>query len=109
MARPPKLRPMNAQAEMPVTRYETDTAALYSIDVAAHLAQVPRHLILVACKHRLIAPQPDPGNGAYYFDAETLRTLRRIGYLHQQCGVNMTGIRIILGLMDEVSRLRTAD
>lgn len=103
---------MNAQAEIPlraVQRFSVDSSAVYTIDAAAHLAQVPRHLILVACKHRVIEPQQDPYNGAYYFDAEAIRTLRQVGYLHQQCGVNMTGIRIILGLMNEVERLRATE
>jgi hypothetical protein len=32
--------------------------------------------------------------------------LQRVDYLYRDCGINFTGIRIIVGLMEEVERLR---
>ena len=101
---------MNASSEISfraLQRFTLDPHVAYSIDDAAHLARVPRHLILVCCKHGLISPHIDPGSGRYSFDVIGIRTLQRIGYLHADCGVNLTGIRIIIGLMDEVERLKT--
>jgi hypothetical protein len=83
-----------------------DATALYSIDTAAHLAGMPRHVVLVCCKNRFVMPRLDPALDGYWFDAAAVRQLQRIEYLRTECGVNFTGIRIILDLMDEVERLR---
>lgn len=80
--------------------------AVYPIDLAARLAQMPRHRILVCCKRGIIAPMIDPEGGRYTFDAATIRVLQRVEYLHTECGVNFTGIQIILSLADEVERFR---
>jgi hypothetical protein len=80
--------------------------AVYPIDAAAHLAHVPRHFVLVCCKYGLVSPRVDPEFGGYFFDQAGIETLQRIGYLHADCGVNMTGIRIILRLIDELERFR---
>jgi DNA-binding transcriptional MerR regulator len=103
---------MNAQPEIIVhalQRFSPDPDSVYSIDTAAHLSGMPRHLILVSCKHGLVSPLVDPDYGGYYFDQPTIRTLKRINYLYSDCGINVAGIRIILGLMEEVERLRAGD
>jgi DNA-binding transcriptional MerR regulator len=78
----------------------------YPIDLAARLSQMPRHRVLVCCKRGLVAPLIDPDNGSYFFDAASIRLLQRIQYLHTDCGVNFTGIEIILGLVTELERVR---
>jgi DNA-binding transcriptional MerR regulator len=95
-------------ADSTLERFTPDPGTWYTLDAAAHLARVPRHLILVCCKHGLISPWVDPDYGGYYFHHEHLRLLQRIGALHVDCGVNLTGIKIILGLIDEVDRLKSA-
>jgi hypothetical protein len=103
---------MNAQPEVFVhalQRFSPDPDAIYSIDAAAHLSGMPRHLILVSCKHGLISPLVDPDYGGFYFDQPTIRAMKRINYLHTDCGINVAGIRIILGLMEEVERLRAGE
>jgi DNA-binding transcriptional MerR regulator len=87
--------------------FTLDPDAVYTIEVAAHLAQMPRHVVLICCKHRLVSPHIDPVYGGYTFDAEAIRTLQRIQYLREERGVNLNGIQIILELLDEVERLRT--
>jgi hypothetical protein len=102
---------MTTQFDIPLTalqRFTPDPDTLYPIDVVAHLARIPRHLILVCFKNGLVEAQVDPEFGGYYFDETAIRTLQRVEYLHTQCGINLAGIRIILGLMDEVERLREA-
>lgn len=89
-----------------VQRFSLDPDTLYPIDVVAHLTQLPRHLILVCYKNGLVSAETDPEYGGYYFNHDAIRILRRIEYLHQQCGINVAGLRIIFGLMDEVERLR---
>lgn len=89
-----------------VQPFGLDAAALYPIDTAARLAGMPRHLVLVCCKNGFVTPRLDPKLDGYWFDAGAVRQLQRIEYLRSECGVNFTGIRIILDLMDEVERLR---
>jgi MerR family transcriptional regulator/heat shock protein HspR len=87
-------------------RFEPETNTLYSLEMAAHLGQVGRHLVLLAIREALIDPLVDPEYGGYYFDREDIRLLRRIGYLHTDCGINLAGVRMILMLSGEVDRLR---
>lgn len=94
-------------AERSLQPFTPDHEAVYPIDAIAHLAAVPRHLVLLCCRYQLLAPEVDPDYGGYRFPVEAIRTLRRVDYLHRQCGINFPGIRIILGLMDEVEELRT--
>jgi DNA-binding transcriptional MerR regulator len=82
---------------------------LYNLDEAAHLAGIPRHFLVVCCKHGLVSPHVDSTYGALLFDLDGIRALQRIGYLYCDCGVNLTGIKIIVELMDEMERLRGAD
>ena len=88
-------------------RFAPQPEAVYPIDVVARLTRLPRHLILVCYKYGFVPAERDPAYGGYYFNQDAIRVLQRIEYLHVQCGINMTGIGIILGLMDEVERLRT--
>lgn len=80
--------------------------AIYPLDAVAHLAGIPRHFVLVCCKRALVSPLIDPDYGGYFFDADNVRTLQRIAYLHSECGINFTGVRLILQLTQEVERLR---
>ncbi len=80
--------------------------ALYSLEAAAHLAHVPRHTILVYCKHGLVSPVADPSANGYCFNVEGIRTLRRIETLRAKCGNDLAGMRMILELLEEVQRLQ---
>ena len=90
-------------------RFAPDPAAVYPLDFAAHLAQMPRHAVLVCFKRGLISAVVDPLYGGYSFNAATIRTLQRIEYLRTDCGINLAGIEIILQLVNEVKRLRGAE
>jgi len=65
-------------------------------------------MILMYYKLGLISPVTDPAREGYYFDAEGVRTLRRIEFLRSDCGVNLAGIKMILRLLDEVERRSAA-
>ena len=100
---------MSAFAEIrmeTIQPFAPDPEAAYPIDTIAHLADVPRHTVLLCCRHRLISPRVDPIYGAFLFEPGIIQTLKRVDYLYRGCGINFAGIRIILGLMDEVERLR---
>ena len=58
--------------------FEPAPDAVYTIEAAEHLAHVPRRLIAIFCKYRLVSPVDDPANNGFYFNEEGIRTLRRI-------------------------------
>jgi hypothetical protein len=86
--------------------FSPDPETLYSLDTAAHLAQMPRHVVLVCCRRGLVSPRIDPEFGGFMFDPDGIRALQRIEYLRSACGVNLAGIAIILPLLAEVEELR---
>ena len=88
-----------------VTLFEPDPLAVYPIEAAARMGQVPRRMVLVYCKYGLISPLADKQWG-YWFTADTIRTLRRIADLRTICGDDLAGIAMILELLDEVQALR---
>ena len=88
--------------------YEPPPDAVYTIEATSQLVDIPRHTILVYCKHRLVMPVIDARNRGYFFDREGIRTLRRIEALRVVCGDHFAGIRIILDLTKELERLQAA-
>jgi len=88
--------------------YEPDAGSTYTLDAMVRLSGVASETILLYHEHGLISPVAPPGApGGTSFDAEALRTLRRIEHLRRRCEVNVSGLKLVLGLMDEVERLRT--
>jgi len=85
--------------------FEPDPGAIYTIDIAAELGHVSRRTILLYCRQGLISPFVDPERGGYYFNDEAIRLLRRIDYLHNVCGINLVGTKLILDLTNKVKRL----
>jgi hypothetical protein len=86
--------------------FTPDPDALYPIDTAARLAQMPRHIVLVCCRRGMVTPHIDPDFGGLSFSHEDIRTLQQIEYLRSVCGVNLAGIQIIRQLMVELEELR---
>jgi len=85
--------------------FEPPADAIYTIDATSRLVDIPRHTILVYCKHHLLSPATvDHG---YYFDSDAIRTLRRIEALRTVCGNDFAGIQIILDLTAALERLRS--
>jgi DNA-binding transcriptional MerR regulator len=86
--------------------FEPNPDAVYTIDLTARLAAVPRHTILVYCKHGLVRPVTDE-QGAYHFNDDAIRILRQVEHLRVSCGLNLAGIKVALDLLHEVERLQT--
>lgn len=84
--------------------FEPNPQAVYTIEETARIAQVPRHRIAIYYKHGLVSPTVDPDAG-WFFNDEAIRVLRRIEYLRTACGLNVTGIKLVLELMREVEIL----
>lgn len=98
---------VNENLTSPLELFEPGTEAVYPIDVAARLARVPRHSILVYCRYGMVTPAVDPESSGFYFDNEAIRVLRRIEYLRSIHGINLAGTRIILDLIKQVESLQT--
>ena len=86
--------------------FEPDPDVIYTIETAANLTHVGRHSILVYYKHGLLSSVQAPQSGGYYFNDESIRSLRRIEHLHNTLGINLEGTRMIIALANEVERLR---
>jgi DNA-binding transcriptional MerR regulator len=86
--------------------FQPDAGSVYTIETVATLVQVPRRRIVVCFKYGLVSPVIDPSYGGWWFDDEAIRTLRRIEYLRVDCGINLTGVKLIMGLSREVDQLR---
>lgn len=82
-----------------------DDEAVYSLEIVARLSGVAAETILRYEEQGLVRPLPAAGE-TRFFDDEALRKLRRIEHLRSDLGVNESGLKLILGLMDEVDRLR---
>jgi DNA-binding transcriptional MerR regulator len=91
--------------------FEPTQDVVYTINAVERLTRVPRRTILIYCKHGLIStttdPMIDPEWGGYYFDQEATQMIRRIEHLRVACGINLTGIKLILELTKEIKRLQT--
>jgi DNA-binding transcriptional MerR regulator len=98
------MRPAGKDYIGAVQRFEPESDVVYTIEAAGHIAHTPRRMILLYYKEGLLSPVSDPTQEGYYFDAEGIRTLRRIEFLRSDCGVNLAGIKMILRLLDEVER-----
>jgi MerR family transcriptional regulator/heat shock protein HspR len=80
---------------------------VYTLEMVERLTRVPRRTILVYHRHGLISPaQREAEADAWRFDDETLRVLRRAEWLRRELGVNLAGVKLIMGLLDEVDALR---
>lgn len=85
--------------------FEPSPNAVYTIDFAARLADLPRRTVLVCCKYGLVAPVVDDAAGGYYFNTDAIHMLRRVAVLRDVCGNDLAGIKIILDLTNALERL----
>jgi|SRR5579862_6702449 len=79
---------------------------LYSLDAAAHLAGVPRRSILIYCRAGLVRPVFQAPYGVMEFTEESIHTVRWIEHLRTVHGINLTWLKTMFDLLDEVDRLR---
>jgi DNA-binding transcriptional MerR regulator len=87
--------------------FEPPSDAVYTVEEAAHFADVPPRTILVYCRHRLLSPAINASDRSYSFDHESIRSLRRIEALRTICSNDFAGIKIILDLTEELEYLRS--
>src|SRR5215471_13039582 len=97
------LIPANPLALQP---FDPEPTAVYSLETAAQIADVPRRTILIYCKHKFISPVAEPGIWGYWFDADAIRTLCEIRQLRARCHDELESLGVILNLVDEIKTLR---
>jgi len=86
--------------------FEPPPNAVYTIDFAARLADLPRRTVLVCCKYGLVAPVADDASAGYYFNSDAIHVLRRVAVLRDVCGDDLAGIKLILDLTNALERLQ---
>lgn len=86
--------------------FQSNPNIFYSLDAAARLAGVSRRSILVYCRAGLVYPVFQPPYGVMEFTEESIYTVRRIERLRTVYGLDVAWIKTLLGLLDEVGRLR---
>ena len=103
---PKKPSPMKSGGSA-IQLFDPSPGIVYSIEQASQLAQVSRRRILIYCKQRLLSPMAAPDVAGYWFDADALRTLKKIEELRTLCDEPLASVGLILDLMREVQRLRS--
>lgn len=93
-------------ASLSIEVYQPQPNVLYSLDVAAHLAGVPRRSVLIYCRARLVRPVFQPPYGVMAFTEETIHTVRQIENVRAVHGLDLAWLKTIFDLLDEVERLR---
>lgn len=78
---------------------------LYFISVAARLAEVHPQTLRIYERKGLVRPKRTPKNRRCYSDAD-IRRLKRIQELTQGKGLNLSGVRMVLQLENEMEDLR---
>lgn len=77
----------------------------YTLEFVAKITGVSSQTILHYQEQGLIHTSAEARDA---FDDETVHTLRRIEHLRHTCETNDSGLKLILGLMDQVEELRAA-
>ncbi len=73
------------------------TPQTYSLEILAETTGVSTQMIVQYQEHGIIHQD---------FDDETVRTLRRIEALREACEMNLSGLKMLTQLLDEVEQLR---
>ena len=84
---------------MPV---ETQGGVGYTLQILSEITGISTQTILSYQEHGLIRPAAEGGSR---FDDETVRALRRIEHLRDTCETNLNGLKLLIGLLDEVEQL----
>ncbi len=89
-------------------QYQPKPNILYSLDAAAHIAGVPRRSILIYCRAGLVQSVLLPPYGIMAFTEEAIHTVRRIKHARTVHGLDLTLLKTLFELRDEVERLRSS-
>jgi hypothetical protein len=85
--------------------YQPKPNVLYSLEVAAHLAGVPRRSLLVYCRAGLVRTVYQPPYGVMAFTEEAIHSVRRIELVRIAHAPNLALMKFMCDLIEEVERL----
>lgn len=88
---------MNPEQDLPL--YAPDEQATYTLEMVAQITGVSSQTILHYQEHGLLRSPT--------YDDEAVHTLRRIDYLRSTCETNLTGLKLMLDLLDQVELLQS--
>jgi len=86
--------------------YQPKPNVLYSLDVAAHIAGVPRRSLLVYCRAGLVQSVFQPPYGVMAFTEEAIHAVRRIEHVRTEHGSDLALLKTLFNLLEEVEYLR---
>lgn len=89
-----------------LARWEPGADAVYPIDDVARFVGRSRRYVALCIRYGLITPAIDSKAEGWFFSAEAVRTLRRIEDLRLVLQDDFVRMRLVLGLMKEIERLR---
>ncbi|MBE7497160.1 MAG: MerR family transcriptional regulator [Verrucomicrobiaceae bacterium] len=69
----------------------------YTLEVLAQMTGISTQTLVQYQEHGIIHPQ---------FDDDTVRCLRRLEHLRETCEMNLSGIKLLQHLLEEVEQLR---
>ena len=97
---------MDAQPLFAIEQYQPKPNTLYTLDAAAHIAGVPRRSILIYCRSGLVQSVIQPPYGIMAFTEEAIHTVRRIEHVRTAHGSDLTLVKTLFNLLEEVEHLR---
>jgi DNA-binding transcriptional MerR regulator len=96
----------DARPPFAIEQYQPKPNILYTLDAAAHIAGVPRRSILIYCRAGLVQSVIQPPYGVMAFTEEAILTVRRIEHVRTVHGTDLTLVKALFNLLEEVERLR---
>ncbi len=69
----------------------------YTLEILAQVTGISTRTLIRYQEQGLINPD---------YDDETIRSIRRFEHLRETCEVNLSGLKLILSLMEEIEQLR---
>ena len=87
---------------------EPDFQARYTLEMVVKQTGLTRQTILHYCEQGLVVSPDASADAEPEFDERALQILRQIDHLQSETGMNMAGVRLVLGLLEEVEHLQAA-
>jgi hypothetical protein len=94
-----------ARAQHALEPYQPKPNVLYPLEVAAHLAGVPRRSLLVYCRAGLVRTVYQPPYGVMAFTEEAIHSVRRIEMVRLAHAPDLALLKFMFDLIGEVERL----
>ena len=87
--------------------YQPKPHSLYSLDIAAHIAGVPRRSILIYYRAGLVPSVFQPPYGVMAFTEEAIHKVRCIEHMRILHGSDLNMLITLFSLLEEIDHLRT--